>query len=92
MTEVPSAAPDRDAVASAIAAVEQVLEWDPPSGSPGGVRADTPLSVLGVDSLARLLIVDACAESGWLLAEDAAWSAEDVRGLVAGARPRPGSS
>lgn len=54
----------------------------------GGVemRSDTVLADLGVDNLARVLLMDACADLGVALDEDAAWAARTVGDLVESAR------
>lgn len=54
----------RSAVDAAIdAALARVI------GVPAALRDDTPLAALGVDSLARLLIADHCADHGWVVDE-----------------------
>ncbi len=65
-----------DAVA---ASLRRVLRLGPTTP----VRADTPLHLLGVDSLALVCLGDALAEDGWCLDESRARSAEDVAGLAA---------
>lgn len=50
----------------------------------GAVRSDTVLADIGVDQLARVLLVDACAESGITVDPDAAWSARTVAELLQG--------
>lgn len=46
------------------------------------LRSDTPLAAIGVDDLARILIVDACADSGYHLSASDAWSASTVGDLI----------
>lgn len=46
------------------------------------LRADTPLSSLGVDSLALMLVADAMAESGYVLDERRAHAASTVGDLA----------
>ena len=52
-------------------------------GTPGGswVRPDTVLADIGVDSLARLLIVDAAALAGLRLDPQRVWTAVTVADL-----------
>lgn len=57
-------------------------------GSPGGrwVRADTSLEDIGIDALARVLLVDACGDAGIDVDADSAWSARTVADLADSAR------
>ncbi len=57
-------------------------------GSAAHLRADTPLSALGVDSLALILVTDALAQSGWSLDDSAARSAVTLGDLAASCSPR----
>ena len=63
------------AVMSALARV-----LDQPSGA--AMRADTVLADIGVDALARVLLVDACADDGVRLDPQAAWTARTVGDLI----------
>jgi hypothetical protein len=46
------------------------------------LRSDTVLADLGVDRLARVLLVDACADGGVALDAQVAWTARTVGDLV----------
>lgn len=46
------------------------------------LRSDTVLADLGVDRLARVLLVDACAQAGIDLDAQVAWTARTVGDLV----------
>jgi|GEM_PF-6714988 hypothetical protein len=49
-------------------------------GTPQGVtlRPDTPLAGIGVDPLARLLLVDACLDDGIAVDPDRVWRAQTL--------------
>ena len=49
-------------------------------GTPQGVtlRRDTPLAGIGVDPLARLLLIDACLDAGLAVDPDEVWRAQTV--------------
>ena len=57
-------------------------------GSAGGqwLRSDTPLGDVGVDALARVLLVDACRDAGIDLDPDAAWTAHTMADLAESVR------
>jgi hypothetical protein len=57
---------------------------DPSITTVGGMslRSDTALADLGVDNLARVLLLDACADMGVIVDEHAAWMALTVGDLV----------
>lgn len=69
---------DADCADAVDAALRRVLGLDP--GAP--VRADTPLRLLGADSLALLCLGDVLAESGWQLDEARARQADTVADLA----------
>lgn len=46
------------------------------------LRSDTVLADLGVDELARVLVVDACADHGVVVDAQSAWTARTVGDLV----------
>ena len=48
----------------------------------GWLRPDTPLDGIGVDALARVLLVDACRAAGIDVDPDTAWSARTVADLI----------
>lgn len=68
---------DADCAGAVDAGLRRVLSLGP--GAP--VRADTPLHLLGVDSLALVCLGDVLSESGWALDEARARSAATVADL-----------
>lgn len=65
------------------AALSRVLDGDTGAGmSDVHLRSDTVLADLGVDELARVLLVDACADRGVVVDAQAAWTARTVGDLV----------
>jgi hypothetical protein len=51
------------------------------------IRTDTPLERIGIDPLARVLLVDAAADLGVDLDPHTAWTATTWGGLLDGVRP-----
>jgi hypothetical protein len=71
------------ALACVIAALRQTLDLTPAAS----LRPDTPLADIGVDSLARILVCDHLAASGWLLVDSDAGAALTI-GQLAGSATR----
>jgi hypothetical protein len=66
------------ALACVIDALRRTLDLAPTAS----LRSDTPLADVGVDSLARILVCDYLAASGWIVTDEDAGEAQSIGDLA----------